>query len=223
MVNKTEQVIQQIRTQGLMPLFYHDDIEVCIAVIDAVYNAGIRQVEFTNRGEFALRNFKHLTQLKTNRWSGLLLGVGTIKSPEEAKLFISAEADFVVCPGMNPEVGKIVHEAGLLWIPGCMTATEFMMAEQNGAQVAKLFPGNVLGPSYLKGMREIFPKLLFMPTGGVEVEEENLSAWFNAGASVVGLGSKVISAEAIAHKDYAGIEMKLKTAMKIIGNLLNRA
>ena len=219
MANKEDLVIQQVKAQKLMPLFYHQDMEVCIAVIDTIYKSGIKQVEFTNRGESALNNFSEMIQIKDQRWPGLLLGIGTIKSKEEAQTFISAGADFIVCPGMNPEVGKLVHEAGLLWIPGCMTATEFMMAEQNGARLAKLFPGSLVGPSYLKGMREVFPKLMFMPTGGVEVTEENLSAWFKAGASVVGLGSKVISAEDFATKNYAGIETKLKTAIELIKNL----
>jgi 2-dehydro-3-deoxyphosphogluconate aldolase/(4S)-4-hydroxy-2-oxoglutarate aldolase len=216
MANKADIVIQQIKAQKLMPLFYHQDMEVCISVIDSVYKSGIKQVEFTNRGESALNNFRELIQVKEERWPGLLLGIGTIKSKEEAQSFISAGADFIVCPGMNPEVGKLVHEAGLLWIPGCMTATEFMLAEQNSARLAKLFPGGLVGPSYLKGMREIFPKLMFMPTGGVEVTEENLSAWFKAGATVVGLGSKVISAEDFATKNYIGIENKLKIAVELI-------
>lgn len=199
-----------------MPLFYHDDADVCVSVIDALYKTGIKAVEFTNRGAFALTNFKKLSSLVTQRWQGLQLGVGTILNVVDANKFIDAGAAFVICPGAIPAVAEVVHQKGLLWIPGCMTATEVIIAKDNGATLVKIFPGSLVGPFYIKALKDIFPDMRFMPTGGVEVAEDNISAWFTAGVSAVGLGSKVISKEALAQKQYDTIETLVREALEIV-------
>ena len=215
-MKQPEKILATIKVQGIIPLFYHDELEVSIRVVDALYNAGIRVVEYTNRGSKALSNFKELLHTKNKQWPDLILSAGTIKSAEQAKQFIDAGADFIICPGIIPDVAKIVQNAGLLWIPGCMTATEIIVAEHHGASLIKLFPGNLLGPSYVTAVKEIFPELMFMPTGGVEVNEENITAWFKAGVVAVGLGSKVISKEVLKNKDYKTIADLAKKALQII-------
>ncbi len=215
-MKQPEKIIATIKVQGIIPLFYHDEFEVSIKVVDALYNAGIRVVEYTNRGSKALSNFKELLHTKNKQWPDLILSAGTIKSAEQAKQFIDAGADFIICPGVIRDVAKIVQNAGLLWVPGCMTATEIIVAEQHGASLIKLFPGNLLGPSYVTAVKEIFPELMFMPTGGVEVNEENITAWFKAGVVAVGLGSKVISKEVLKNKDYKTIAGLAKKALQII-------
>ena len=209
-------MISLIAEQGILPLFYHDDIDVCIGVTDALYKGGIRAVEFTNRGTNALQNHKQLTSLVNQRWQGLQLGVGTILNEHDAKTFIEAGAAFVVCPGVIPAVAAVVHEANLLWVPGCMTATEIIIAKDNGAKLVKIFPGSLVGPSYISAIKEIFGDLMFMPTGGVEVSESSIGAWFKAGVCAVGLGSKVISKEALAAKDYHRIGELINEALQII-------
>ena len=209
-------MISLIAEQGILPLFYHDDINVCTGVTDALYKAGIRAVEFTNRGTNALQNYKQLTSLVNQRWQGLQLGVGTILNEHDAKTFIEAGAAFVVCPGVIPAVAAVVHEANLLWVPGCMTATEIIIAKDNGARLVKIFPGSLVGPSYISAIKEIFGDLMFMPTGGVEVSESSIGAWFKAGVCAVGLGSKVISKEALAAKDYHRIGELINEALQII-------
>lgn len=211
-----EDILLLIQSQRILPLFYHDDKEVCVGVIDSLYKAGVRCVEFTNRGSYALDNYKHLLSLISERWQGLQLGIGTILNAEEAKRFIEAGASFIVCPGVIPKVAEAANEAGVLWIPGCLTATEIIIAKDNGAKLVKIFPGSLTGPSYISALKEIFPDLLFMPTGGVEVTESSIRAWFKAGVCAVGLGSKVISKEALANKDYAGIEMVIREAMRLV-------
>jgi 2-dehydro-3-deoxyphosphogluconate aldolase / (4S)-4-hydroxy-2-oxoglutarate aldolase len=212
----SNQIISIVTEQGVIPLFYHDDTNESIAIVDALYNAGIRIVEYTNRGSKAIENFRALLSIRTTKWPDLFLSVGTIKTTDAAKKFIDAGADFIICPGIIPEVAKLVHDAGLVWVPGCMTTTEIIMAEQHGAKLVKLFPGSLLGPSYVSAVKEIFPGLLFMPTGGVDVSEDNLSKWFNAGVVAVGLGSKVISKELVNKKDYAAIEALAKKALAIV-------
>jgi len=214
-MKNTENIISIIRKQGIIPLFYHDDLTVCIEVIDALYKAGIRVVEYTNRGKKAINNIEALIQTREQRWSKLLLGVGTIKTAGQVKNFIAAGADFIICPGVLPEVAKATQSAGLLWVPGCMTPTEIMVAEQSGARLVKLFPGSLLSPSYVSAVKEIFPDLMFMPTGGVDVSEENIGAWFKAGVCAVGLGSKVISKELMKRKDYGTIGALAKKALMI--------
>ena len=147
---------------------------------------------------------------------GLQLGAGTIKNKIEATEFINEGANFIVCPGVVEEVAKLANNNDLLWIPGCLTPTEIILAEDLGAQLVKLFPGSLLGPSYLAAIKEIFPDLLFMPTGDVETNEENLNSWFKSGATAVGIGSKLISKTLVESKDYAAIETLAKQTLQIV-------
>ena len=211
-----ENIISIIKEQGVIPLFYHDDAEVSIEIVQALYIAGIRVVEYTNRGSKAIDNFKALLKIRDKQWPELILTAGTVKTVEAAQQFIDAGADFIICPGVIPAVAETVQEAGLLWVPGCMTSTEIIIAEQQGATLVKLFPGNLLGPSYVTAIREIFPALMFMPTGGVDVNEENINAWFNAGVVAVGLGSKVISKSLMQKKDYTAIGGLASKALALV-------
>ena len=215
-MNKQAEHIELVKQQGVLPLFYHDEMEVSIGVIHALYRAGIRAIEYTNRGAQALDNFKKLIEIRNNEWPGLLLGIGTIKTAEQASLFVEAGADYIISPGLSLAVADVAHKAGLAWIPGCVTPTEIMTAEQNNAMLVKLFPGTLLGPSYVSAVKEVFPGLLFMPTGGVEVNEESMRAWFEAGVCAVGLGSKVVSKSLMEKKDYAAIEVLAKQALTIV-------
>lgn len=215
-MSNTENIIGMVKEQGIIPLFYHEDAFVSIEVVNALYNAGVRIVEYTNRGAKALENFKMLLATRDKQWPGLLLSVGTIKTVESAQQFIHAGADFIICPGVIPAVAIASHEAGLLWVPGCMTPTEIMIAEQHGAKLVKLFPGNLLGPSFVSAVKELFPGLLFMPTGGVDVSEENIGAWFKAGVCAVGLGSKVISKDILEQKDYQSVTKLAEKALQIV-------
>jgi 2-dehydro-3-deoxyphosphogluconate aldolase/(4S)-4-hydroxy-2-oxoglutarate aldolase len=144
------------------------------------------------------------------------LGVGTIKSVTDAEQFISAGADFIVCPIVNVEVARLVHKHELLWIPGCMTPTEIFKAESNGAALVKIFPGNILGPSFIAAIKELFPQILFMPTGGVEINKENLLAWFNAGVCAVGIGSKLISKSSLDNREYDKIGLFTKELLNTL-------
>ena len=214
-----ELALNALLQHKLMPLFYHDDAAVCSGVLQALYRGGVRLLEFTNRGENALANYKVLKQLASETMPGLMLGIGTIKTAPDAIAFLDADADFIVCPTINPEVASVVHARGLLWVPGCMTATEIALAEQCGASFVKLFPGNLLGPQYVSAIKDIFPALRFMPTGGTEPEEANLRSWFKSGVVAVGMGSKLITADMLRNKDYAGIEAAARRALELIAQV----
>jgi len=178
-------------------------------------------IEFTNRGPQALPNFQLLVKTRDEKWPGLLLAVGTIRSAEQAVRFIDAGADFLISPVFDADVCDVAYLHKKLWIPGCMTPTEVHVAENAGCKFVKLFPGNVLGPDFVSAIRELFPEMLFMPTGGVDVSRENIGSWLDAGVCAVGLGSKLISKKRIADKDYAGIGQATKEALAIIQSLKN--
>jgi 2-dehydro-3-deoxyphosphogluconate aldolase/(4S)-4-hydroxy-2-oxoglutarate aldolase len=197
-----EAAIQAVTTQGLLPLFYYEDAQVSLDIVRTLYRAGVRVFEYTNRGKAALENFKFIKAALKSEMHDLFLGIGTIKNTKEVKEFLTAGADFIVCPVVDLEVGKIVHEADKLWIPGCLTPTEINLAHQNGAGIIKLFPANILGPAYLSSIKELFQGQLFVPTGGVEIDENNIDTWFKAGVCAVGMGSKLVSKEILENKDY---------------------
>ncbi len=214
-----EKVLQLLLKQKLLPLYYHESTEISVGILQALYEAGIRMVEYTNRGEQALANFIILKNEVQQSMPGMLLGIGTIKNAAMAGQYIDVGADFIVCPTVNEAVATTSHNAGLLWIPGCMTPTEIATAESLEANIVKVFPGNILGPSFITAVKELFPLLKFMPTGGVEVNEDNLKAWFGSGAKAVGMGSKLISKELWEKRDYAGLKAHTQLALQLIGKI----
>lgn len=211
-----EEILAALLEQGLLPLFYLESKAESAEILKALYQAGVRVFEYTNRGSAALENFKHLIELKNSTMPDLQLGIGTIKSVQDAESFINAGADFLVAPIINPEVGKLTQKAGLLWIPGCMTPTEIDLAQQHGALLIKIFPANILGPEYIASIRELFPGQHFIPTGGVDLTAENIRAWFKAGVSAVGMGSKLISKTLIQEKDYTTLQENTQAVLQTI-------
>ena len=221
-MDKKAELLKLIPEQGILPLYFTKDTEVSIQVLKALYNAGIRTVEYTNRGEAALQNFKKMKEVCDSELKGMYLGVGTIKNDKDAQAFIDAGADYIISPGLVESVVGIADKNGMLWVPGCMTPTEIIRAETLGAKVVKLFPGNILGPGFLSAVKELFPNLLFMPTGGVDLDKENIGGWFKAGVCAVGMGSKLISKQLLEAKDYAKIEELTRQAMEIVKGCQNR-
>ena len=215
-MDKKAELLALIQKQGILPLFFNKDADVSISILKALYAAGIRTVEYTNRGEAALKNFGAMKKVCDTELKGMYLGIGTIKDATTAKAFIDAGADYLISPGLVEDAAKVAEEQNMLWVPGCMTPSEIIRAEQLGAKVIKLFPGNILGPGFLSAIKELFPNLLFMPTGGVDVDKENLSGWFKAGVCAVGMGSKLISKPLMEAKDYGKIESLTKEVMTTI-------
>jgi 2-dehydro-3-deoxyphosphogluconate aldolase/(4S)-4-hydroxy-2-oxoglutarate aldolase len=218
-MEREQQIKQQVKQQGILPLFYHNDSQVCMAVTRSLYDAGIRIIEFTNRGEKALANFKELVLQRDKDMKDLLLAVGTIKTTEHAKQFIDAGADFLISPVFDNAVCDEAYLQKIFWIPGCMTPTEIHMAEQAGCTLIKLFPGNVLGPSFVEAIKPLFSQLDFVVTGGVDTTEENIKSWFKSGVCAVGMGSKLISKKLMEQKDYSTIEKDTKTVLALLQSI----
>jgi 2-dehydro-3-deoxyphosphogluconate aldolase/(4S)-4-hydroxy-2-oxoglutarate aldolase len=218
-MNNSQKVSEAIVKQGILPLYFNADENITIEVLRAIYRAGIKAVEYTNRGEAALRNFTRMVEVRNAEMPDLLLGIGTIKNLEQAKAFESVGADFYISPGFVPEVAQYLIAKDLFYSPGCMTPTEIITAENAGVKFIKLFPGNMLGPDFLSGIKDIFPKLLFMPTGGVDTTKENISSWYKAGVSAVGMGSKLISKQLMADQEYTTIEAETKKVLEVIRSI----
>jgi 2-dehydro-3-deoxyphosphogluconate aldolase/(4S)-4-hydroxy-2-oxoglutarate aldolase len=218
-MNKKSEILKLITSQGMLPLYFYKDTEVTLGVLRSLYNAGVRTVEYTNRGEAALKNFREMKKVCDSELQGMYLGVGTIKNAEAAQAFIDAGADYIISPGLVEDAARVADKNDMLWVPGCMTPTEIIKAEQLGAKLVKLFPGNLLGPGFLSAIKELFPNLLFMPTGGVDLSKENIGGWFKAGVCAVGMGSKLISKELLEQKDYAKIQSLTAEVMNTINSL----
>ena len=216
---KSARVIEAIIAQGVLPLYFNPDETVSVEVLKAIYQAGVKAVEYTNRGEAALSNFRKLVAVRNEQMPGILLGVGTIKNMQQAKDYLEAGADFLVRPGFVPDVAAYAVANDIFYAPGCMTPTEIIAAENAGIKFIKLFPGNLLGPEFLSGIKEIFPKLLFMPTGGVDTTRENIEGWFKAGVCAVGMGSKLISKKLMETKDYTTIQKSTEEVVALIQSI----
>jgi 2-dehydro-3-deoxyphosphogluconate aldolase/(4S)-4-hydroxy-2-oxoglutarate aldolase len=214
-----QKVSDTIVHQGILPLYFNADETVTIEILRAIYRAGIKAVEYTSRGETALSNFMKMVEVRNAEMSDLLLGIGTIKNLKQAEEYFAVGADFFISPGFVPEVAAFLKSKGILYSPGCMTPTEIIEAENMGIHFIKLFPGNMLGPDFLRGIKDIFPKLLFMPTGGVDTTKENIGGWFKAGVSAVGMGSKLISKQLMDDKDYATIESETIKVLSLIHSI----
>jgi len=212
-------VTDVILQQGILPLYFNADETISIEVLRAIHRAGIKAVEYTNRGEAAFKNFTALVKVRDNEMPGMLLGVGTIKSTKDAERYVNAGADFLVSPGFISEVVDFANDKNIFYAPGCMTPGEIIAAENKGIVFIKLFPGNLLGPDFVNSIKDIFPKLLFMPTGGVDVSRENLEGWFKAGVCAVGMGSKLISKKLMEQRDYASIEKATQEVLHTIQSI----
>jgi 2-dehydro-3-deoxyphosphogluconate aldolase/(4S)-4-hydroxy-2-oxoglutarate aldolase len=218
-VSKSKQIADAIIAQGMLPLYFNADETVSVDILKAVYRAGVKALEYTNRGEAAFANFKKMVVVRNAEMPGMLLGVGTVKNLQTAKDYMAAGADFLVSPGFVKEVADYAVANDIFYAPGCMTPSEIIAAENSGISFIKLFPGNMLGPEFLSGIKDIFPKLLFMPTGGVDTTKENIEGWFKAGVCAVGMGSKLISKKLMEAKDYATIEKMTKEVLDLISTI----
>ena len=212
-------VYSRIEETPIVPLFFNADLTVAQHVLKACYDGGIRVFEFTNRGAEAPAIFAKLIDYCEKECPDLVLGIGTIYDAKQANEFIAMGADFMLQPFTTPEVGEVCAKHDIPWMPGTMTLTEIRNAEILGAKYVKIFPGNVVGPGFVKAIEGPMPKTKIMVTGGVEPNKESLSSWFGAGAAAVGMGSQLFPADLIAKKDYQSISNTISDLIKIYRGL----
>ena len=206
-----------MKENGMVPVFYHKDIDVAKEVLKACYNGGSRVFEFTNRGDYAHEVFEALNKWAAKELPEMILGVGSVVDAGTTSLYIQLGANFIVSPIMNPEMAKVCNRRKVAWSPGCGSLTEIGQAEELGAEVVKIFPGTeVGGPNFVKAVMGPFPWSSIMPTGGVSPDEKNLSEWFKAGVYCVGMGSKLMVKNDDGSFNYDAIEAKTREAISII-------
>jgi 2-dehydro-3-deoxyphosphogluconate aldolase / (4S)-4-hydroxy-2-oxoglutarate aldolase len=210
-----QQVQATMKATGMVPVFYHQDIEIAKGVVDAAYKGGVRIFEFTNRGGNAFDVFTQLLK-HIEQYSDLMLGIGTIMDGATAQKFIDAGAHFIVSPILKPEMSEVCKKHDILWIPGCATLTEVVTGKEHGADVIKIFPGSVLGPGFVSSILPVVPGLQLMPTGGVEPNEKNLTAWFKAGVICVGMGSQLFTKEIMEQKNWSLLEKNVADTLNLI-------
>ena len=210
------EVAQVMKETGMVPLFYHPNIELGKKVLKACYDGGARLLEFTARGDFAHEVFAALTKYAIAELPGMIMGVGSVTDAAQASLYMSLGANFIVTPVLREDIAIVCNRKKVAWNPGCGTLTEITRAEELGCEIVKLFPGNLYGPNFVKGIKGPQPWTSIMPTGGVTTEESNLRGWFDAGVTCVGMGSQLISKQILANEDYAGLEKKVADAIALI-------
>lgn len=205
-----------METSGLVPLFYHHDPEVAKKVLLACYNGGARVLEFTNRGDYAHEIFRELNKFAEESMPEMILGVGSVTDAGAASLYMQLGANFVVTPVLREDIAMVCNRKKVLWSPGCGSLTEITKAEELGCELVKLFPGGTYGPGFVSGIKGPQPWTSIMPTGGVSPSEENLKAWFDAGVTCVGMGSKLISKEVIKNADFDGLTRMVSNTVQLI-------
>ena len=213
-------VLTALQTQGVVPVFYHPDYEVCVEVIRACARGGATAIEFTNRGDFAWDVFTQLSKefAKTN--PEIILGVGSILDAPTAGMYLASGARFVISPCLVPEVAQVCNRRMVAYSPGCGSGRDISEAQALGCEIVKLFPGSsVGGPEFVKAVMGPMPWSKIMPTGGVDPDEASIKKWFGAGIVAAGMGSKLITNEAIANKDWAGIEAKVRDTVATIARV----
>ena len=210
-------VLGAIIEQGVIPVFYHPDAEVCAKVIQACAHGGAKCIEFTNRGDFAPHVFLELTRHFAKADDSVIMGVGSVVDAPTAGIYIANGANFIVGPMTNPEVARLCNRRGVAYSPGCGSATEIGAAQELGCEIVKVFPGeSVGGPAFVKAVLGPMPWPKIMPTGGVDATEESLRAWFGAGIVAAGIGSNLITKKLLDAKDYDGIEKKVRDTVALI-------
>lgn len=214
------ETVLQMNENGIVPVFYHKDVEVCKQVLKACYDGGLRSFEFTNRGDYAHEVFSTLNKYAKAELKGMIMGVGSVMDAATTALYLQLGADFIVSPIVSEEMAKVCNRRKVAWMPGCGSVTEIAYALELGAEVVKIFPAaQVGGPGFVKAVKGPLPWASIMPTGGVSPEPENLKTWFDAGVHCVGIGSQLFVKKNDGSFDYSAITETVKTALSSVKSL----
>jgi 2-dehydro-3-deoxyphosphogluconate aldolase/(4S)-4-hydroxy-2-oxoglutarate aldolase len=210
------QVAATMLETGIIPVFYDKDINICMQVLKACYDGGIRVFEFTNRGDYAHEVFRDLNKYAAKELPELIMGVGSVVDAGTTSLYIQMGSNFIVSPVLNEEMGRTCNRRKIMWSPGCGSVSEISRAEELGAEIIKIFPGSqVGGPGFVEAVKGPMPWTNIMPTGGVEPTEESLSTWFKAGAACVGMGSQLLKKSLIEKGDFNQITITCNFVLEL--------
>jgi 2-dehydro-3-deoxyphosphogluconate aldolase/(4S)-4-hydroxy-2-oxoglutarate aldolase len=214
--NKAD-VLAAIRRDGVVPVFYHADIDTTREVARRLVAGGVSTIEFTNRGDGAIEVFADLIRWARRELPELVVGVGTVVDATTAGYVIDLGANFVFAPALSAEVAAVCNSRNVPYVPGCGTLTEIQTAYGLGSDFVKLFPaGSIGGPAFLSAIRAPCPWVQAIPTGGVEPSAASIKAWFDAGAPAVGMGSKLLPADMIGRGDWQGVEERVAATVAAV-------
>lgn len=201
------QSVSRLREVGIIPIIRASSADVVLPVAEALLAAGLPIVEIT----LTVPNALEAIGAVAKRFSGkLLIGAGTVTDAETARRAVAAGAEFIVMPCLVPEVIEAARRGDVAVLPGALTPSEVFAAFRAGGDMVKVFPvQSVGGAAYLRALRGPFPDIALVPTGGVSLE--NVGEMFEAGAAAVGVGSELISQDALARRDYAAIGVRAKS------------
>jgi 2-dehydro-3-deoxyphosphogluconate aldolase / (4S)-4-hydroxy-2-oxoglutarate aldolase len=212
------EVYQKMHEYPIVPLLSSNNVDDSLKIVEACYKGGIRVFEFTNRGDFAHEIFIEMAKYIRQNCPEMAFGIGTILDAGTASLYIQNGADFVICPNLVEEVAKVCNRRKIAWIPGVATLSEISKAEELGAEIVKIFPGQVLGSPFVKALKAPMPHTSVMATGGVELTQASLKEWFEAGVTCVGIGGKLVSKEMLDTKNFQFLTDTLSESLKFIRN-----
>ncbi len=213
------EVFQTMARTKLVPLAYNSDADTLINIVKACYEGGARVFEFTSRGDFAHEVFTKVNKYCIANLPEMIMGVGSVTDAASASLYMSLGANFIVTPVYREDIAIVCNRRKVMWSPGCGSLTEICKAEEMGAELVKLFPGGIYGPGMIKAIKGPQPWTSVMPTGGVTPEEENLRAWFAAGVTCVGMGSKLITKEIVAGGDFEKLKSNVSKTIDLLKTL----
>ncbi len=216
------EVALKMKEQGMVPLFYNGDAELGKEVLSACYEGGARLLEFTHRGDFAHEVFTELSKHCNKELPEMIMGVGSVTSAADASYYMNVGANFIVTPVLREDIAMVCNRRKVLWSPGCGSLTEICRAEELGCEVVKLFPGSTYGPGFVKSVRAPQPWTSIMPTGGVSPTRENLTGWFDAGVTCVGMGSKLLSSDLVENRKYSEITSLVRETLALIDSVRSK-
>lgn len=182
-----EKVLSKMTEAGLVAVVRAKDADEAIKISDACLEGGCPSIELT----FTVPGAHKVIEALAAKYTGgeMLLGAGTVLDSETARVAILSGANYIVSPGFNLETAKLCGRYRVPYLPGCMTITEVLTAMEAGADIIKIFPADLFGPTIIKDIRGPLPQARLMPTGGVDVD--NVDKWIKAGAVAVGAGSSL--------------------------------
>lgn len=211
-MNRKEENLKLMSESGIISIIRAESSAQLLQVASALKEGGIKIIEVTMTTPDAIEVIKEISgRLKEE----ILIGVGTVLDPETARSAILAGAEFIVCPTLNKEVITLAHRYSKVVIPGAFTPTEILTAWEVGADLVKVFPAGVGGPSYIKSLKGPLPQIPLVPTGGVSFD--NVASFIQAGAFAVGVGSSLVKKEFLKERNFeelTGLSKKFREAVE---------
>jgi 2-dehydro-3-deoxyphosphogluconate aldolase/(4S)-4-hydroxy-2-oxoglutarate aldolase len=192
-LSRRQEVLVTAVETGVLPLFYSPDADQAARITGALRDGGARVIEFTDRGPGAWSVFSALASSAARHDRDAILGAGSIRDAEAADRFIAAGARFIVGPSFSADVARLCNRRRIPYLPGCATPTEIVTAEESGVELVKVFPGDSLGPAFVRAIRGPLPETQVVVTGGVAASEESVREWIGAGAACLGFGSALVT------------------------------